>query len=757
MNKRSSMFVVSLVMMIVVGLFGNRAFAALAKFSDIDGNAYESSICEMKDLEILAGVGGNKFLPYGKLTREQFATIIVRILDLQLNANMNKSKSVFSDVEIDRWSVGYINEAYAHNLITGKTDGLFYPEENITLGQVCTILVKTLGYTDDDLIGVWPNNYVNKANDLDITKNMSISPFSEIRRDQMAYILDNFLNTNIKGSNVTVAKKYGIYLEDIIVGNVVTNENLKNNQIITAENGILDKKGGVYDTNLGERYDLVIKNNVVVKAIKLNTKVESIEVYDYKDGKVSYRDGNKIKSMVLSEKNTYYHDGVMMNFSQLENVIKKNSVLICTYNNKNNIEIDSVIVVDPVYSAPHVVNDNIDEDGKLKDFDLKGVTILKDGKYINKDELENRDVVYSIQTYLGKNSYYEAIHENIQGELTNILPNKLTPSQIEVDNVVYNLSKYMPLSKLTNRKDGYNISDKVCVVFGHDGKVVDILDKGIKSGKYQKLRILGDSRSVDIFEHNQVLTEKGVYYVLDNLGQLDLGAKYEAIVDGDTIVKIGEKEKDQLEITVRNVDGQKITYGNNEVMLLPSRPTYYYNGSKIEYKNVAALLTYDSSLIFVYNETRTGFEYAIVVDPLYTRPEFVVGFNPYLHTKVGSISFDINIPVVINKEGEDVGETTDIYDIGNNTVMYKISDYWGKNEYLLILNTQVSGIIEEFIPSRLNVNSLKISTDNGYETYKLSEYFDINLLTNSIKLNLYKKGTPVKLYLDKDNKIMYME
>ena len=751
MTKKISIWIISILFVLI--FTSNLSFA---KFSDIAGNAYEASIDEMKDLEVLSGVGGNKFLPEGKLTREQFATIIVRILNLQVNALMNRSKSVFSDVEVNRWSVGYINEAYAHGLITGKTDGLFYPEENITFGQVCTILVKTLGYTDNDLIGVWPNNYINKANDLEITKNLNINPFSEVRRDQMAYILDNFLNAKPKNSDITVAKKYDIYVEDIIIGNTVTNDNLKSNQIITSQNGILDKKGGVYNTNLGEKYDFVIKNNVVVKAINLDSRVEKLTVYDYKDGNLSYRDGNKIKATVLSEKNTYYYNGVKIDFTQLDQVIKRNSVLIYTYDDKNNITINAVIVVDPVYSTPHIVNDNIEE-GVLDDFDLNGVTILKDGKYISKDELENRDVVYKIESYLGTESYYEAIHENVQGELTNILPTKSTPSQIEVDNVTYNISKYMPLSKITNSRNGYDISDKVCLIFGYDGKVVDIMDKGLKSGKYQKLRILGNSRSVDIYENNQVLTDSGIYYVLDTLGELELGAKYEAIVDGDTIVRLGEKEKNQLEITVRNVDGQKVTYGNNEVMLLPSRPTYYYNGSKIEYKKVADLLTYNSSLIFTYNETKTGFEYAIVVDPVYSRPEFVVGFNSYLHTKVGSINFKNDIPVVIQKEGEDIGETTDIYDIGNYTVMYKISDYWGKNEYLLILNTQVSGTIEEFIPSRLNVNSLKINTGNGYETYKLSEYFDINLLTNNRNLNLYRKGTGVKLYLDKDNKIIYLD
>ena len=165
-------------------------FDAFAQFNDVDSSPFISSINKMHDLEILKGVGNNSFKPDGSVTREQFATIIIKVLDLEESANLNKSKSVFSDVEVGRWSIGFINEAYHKNLITGKTDGLFYPEEDINYGQLCTMMVKALGYNDTDVTGVWPYNYVNKARDLEIIKNLNIDPFECVKREEIAYILD---------------------------------------------------------------------------------------------------------------------------------------------------------------------------------------------------------------------------------------------------------------------------------------------------------------------------------------------------------------------------------------------------------------------------------------------------------------------------------------------------------------------------------------------------------------------------------------
>ena len=727
-TKKCVVFLVSIIFSIM--FFYNISFA---EFSDIKNNKYRLSITKMQELEILNGIEKDKFLPDSKVTREQFATIIIRTLDFQ--DNINNQKSVFPDVDTKRWSAGYINEAYTRNLITGKSDGLFYPEENITFGQVCTILVKTLGYNDLD--GVWPSNYVNKANDLDITKDLKINSFDDVRRDELAQIINNFLNTKMKDSNMTVAEMYGIYIEDIVIGNSITIDSLKENQIVTVNHGILDNDSGKNNLNLGEKYDFVLENGVIVKIISLDNKVEKFNVINYKDGKISDKNGE----ILLSAKYTYYNNGYKINFDKLYEVLKINSSIIFLYDSKNELLVEAVTVIDPIYSKPIIVGN---EEYTLK----KEYPILKDGKYIKSNDIEDRDVIYKVDSYLNNSSYYEVVQNNVQGELTGISRNKVAAFSIEIDNVAYPISKYMPIEKLVKTSyGGYTVSDKVCAILGYDGKVIDLMDRGIKSGKYEKVRILGNSRSITTLEKNQVATEKGVYYVLDGLKELLVGVKYEVIIDGDTIVKVGNEERNQIGVTVRNIDDNKITYNEGRIMSLSKNTIYYYNGEILPFKDIGQTLKYNSSIIFIYNENETGYEYAIIIDPVYSKPEFVVGFDAYQKLNVGDISFSRDIPVIIDSE------TTDVYDIENETVMYKVSNYWGENEYLLILNTKISGTIEEFIPSRLNVNSIKINVNGQSKVYGFSEYFDINILTNNRELNQYKKGAVINVYLDKDEKI----
>lgn len=131
------------------------------------------------------------------ITRAEFATLAIRIEGLEDFHEDNKGSTSFKDVEADHWASGYINIASAQKFIMGFEDKTYRPEEEITYVQALAVIIRILGY-DKDLIGQWPNNYINKARDLGLDKDINLSANTPINRGNIAVLIYNALDVAIK-------------------------------------------------------------------------------------------------------------------------------------------------------------------------------------------------------------------------------------------------------------------------------------------------------------------------------------------------------------------------------------------------------------------------------------------------------------------------------------------------------------------------------------------------------------------------------
>ena len=164
MKKRSKLFLVAILAIIV---FCMPAFAGITVvFTDVPDNHWaKNEIYYFESLGVVKGVGDNKFDPSGGVTREQFATMLVKAFDAPLVA---ASENTFSDVPKDRWSYVYIETCKEfltgyRNIFGGKPS--FRPTEYATREDITVALVKMMGYTDEE---VENSNYAYyKFNDSD--------------------------------------------------------------------------------------------------------------------------------------------------------------------------------------------------------------------------------------------------------------------------------------------------------------------------------------------------------------------------------------------------------------------------------------------------------------------------------------------------------------------------------------------------------------------------------------------------------------
>src|SRR5439155_2134380 len=87
---------------------------------------------------VISGYGDNTFRPYNNTTRGQLTKIVVLAEGWPL---YTPPTPTFHDVPADHPFYQYVETAYQLGIISGYGDGTFHPENGVTRGQLCKIVV----------------------------------------------------------------------------------------------------------------------------------------------------------------------------------------------------------------------------------------------------------------------------------------------------------------------------------------------------------------------------------------------------------------------------------------------------------------------------------------------------------------------------------------------------------------------------------------------------------------------------------------
>jgi parallel beta-helix repeat protein len=110
-------------------------------FSDIQNHWAKSFIQGLADEGLIGGFSDGTFKPDDKMTRAQFAAIVVKAF----NPAPKRDAAKFSDVADDYWAKDVIQQAYRGQFMSGFEDKTFRPNDNIQRVQVLVSLVNGLG------------------------------------------------------------------------------------------------------------------------------------------------------------------------------------------------------------------------------------------------------------------------------------------------------------------------------------------------------------------------------------------------------------------------------------------------------------------------------------------------------------------------------------------------------------------------------------------------------------------------------------
>ena len=138
-------------------------------FDDVPANAwYAKAVNTLSSLDIISGVGDNKFEPERSITRAEFTAMAMKFA-----VGGEEGENIFSDVDENDWFYDAVVNSIQYGWIHGYGDGTFRPNNPITRAEVTAIVNNMLGRAADE-------DFVDEHAD-------ELTPFSDIEKHWAYY------------------------------------------------------------------------------------------------------------------------------------------------------------------------------------------------------------------------------------------------------------------------------------------------------------------------------------------------------------------------------------------------------------------------------------------------------------------------------------------------------------------------------------------------------------------------------------------
>ncbi|WZL73662.1 S-layer homology domain-containing protein [Clostridiaceae bacterium 35-E11] len=172
----------------------------VVELTDIAGHWAEDSIKELVTMGAISGYPDKTFKPDNKITRAEFATVLVKAFNLEA-----KSGKIFVDTA-NHWAKGDIATAQAYGIVSGYNDTTFGPNDLITREQMAVMVIKAAGldqvtgeidFTDKDQISNWAVDAIGAAAAKEIIggyEDKTFKPKNNATRAEAVTVIINALN-----------------------------------------------------------------------------------------------------------------------------------------------------------------------------------------------------------------------------------------------------------------------------------------------------------------------------------------------------------------------------------------------------------------------------------------------------------------------------------------------------------------------------------------------------------------------------------
>lgn len=460
---------------------------ASAVFTDISDSRVSQTAAVLDALGIMQGVGGGSFVPGKALTRAQFCKLAVTAMGVT-DVSPYASYTIFPDVKHSHWAAPYINAAVRHpelkekSIIRGYADGSFGPDKIVSYGEVCTMLLRMLGYKEEDVGPFWPADYIAQAQAIGLTDGVTITDArAAVKRGDAAVLLLNALNTDKKGEegSTLLDKVASSTVKDcILLETGKTHSGLAADAALFYEDGVVDaesprKTAGTLDSSMIGVYGTIVigkgSSKVAVGVIPNGNKTEAYEVVNAEADRIVTTNG----TLRPDRKTKLYisRDHVMNEYENAWANLQSGDTLTLYYNEYGVLQLMAVLPKTTAGAAHSFVYGLATSRRIPAEY-----TIIKNGAKIDASKLKKYDVV----TLDAANRQAIVSDTRLSGKYQTDSTTYSHPSQVDILGQKFSVS-----SEAAATFKDMKLNDYITLLFDADGNVAAAYPKKDVSAEMQ--------------------------------------------------------------------------------------------------------------------------------------------------------------------------------------------------------------------------------------------------------------------------------
>lgn len=462
-------------------------FCAYADYSDVPKNEdYYASSTRLADLGIISGYEDGTFRPDNTITRAEFTKIVVCMMDKEKEAKSSTNLTGFFDVDIASWHTHYIRYAVNQDILSGYADGSFRPNNTISVCEAVTILLRTLGYTEEEVGYYWPDNYVLAAGSLGLTDGIGLAPQDALTRKAAAVLVDRALfakpSASLSSANTYIGTTGYTVLEDsLILDNdrssdsiTVLSGNLKQNtaSAYLSKTQFPIASGDVYN------YAVIDKNGylMTVREYTSGEKLCSVSgtLNKFTDNNIEYTTLDGLKGSYNADDGFVIYYGSDRLTPQQAKTRISNGTDITFYGNSYGLWNIAVVGSSDRLTPVMASKNYTDSDEYLGTIPInpKNLTVYRNGEASRLSEIKAGDVIY----YNTKTNVMDVYAKKVTGSYYSAYPSKAYVEKISVGGKEYEIGNSAATDRLNASAGAFNIGDKITLLLGKNDKIAFVTD-----------------------------------------------------------------------------------------------------------------------------------------------------------------------------------------------------------------------------------------------------------------------------------------
>lgn len=164
-----------------------------ATFTDFEQVDYPSAVIMLTDLGVLSGYEDGTFRPNNTMSRSEIAKVMAVLSTDTMSTSDGLS---FLDTQ-NSWAKDYIEYCAQEGIISGS-DGYFRPEDNLTVRELCKMLLVIIGEKEELFTGaIWAENVEEYANSYGLLAGFVGELDRYVTREGAALLINNALQCDI--------------------------------------------------------------------------------------------------------------------------------------------------------------------------------------------------------------------------------------------------------------------------------------------------------------------------------------------------------------------------------------------------------------------------------------------------------------------------------------------------------------------------------------------------------------------------------